>query len=347
MNGMTSDKALAVVLLAAGHGSRMQSNKQKVLHEVGGKPMVQHVFEAAAAVADLKPVLVVGPDEKGARRLLGNAAAYVVQEERLGTGHATLVVRDTLRGRADQVLVAYGDMPLLRAETMGRLAATQAEQGATIAMLTVVGDPDSSFGRVIRDGSGRVAEIVEVAEAQLRDDTDAILATRELNVGVYCFDAPWLWDNLPNLPLREAREGPEYYLTDMVGIAVAEGRAVEAVVLEDADEGLGAGTREELVVVEKAFRRRANEKWLAAGVTLVDPESTYIDPDVTIGQDTVIWPNTYVQGTSVIGEECVLGPNSVIRDAEVGDGCRLAQVVVEDVTVAAGAHVAPFTHLHG
>ena len=338
---------LAVVLLAAGHGSRMQSQKQKVLHEVGGKPMVEHVFEAAAAVADLRPVLVVGPGEEGARRLLGDAARYVVQQERLGTGHAALVARDTLRGRAEQVLVAYGDMPLLRAGTFRRLAATQAEQGAAIAMLTVMGDRDSSFGRVIRDGSGRVAEIVEVAEAHLRDDTEAILSTRELNVGVYCFDAPWLWEQLPNLPLREAREGPEYYVTDMVGIAVAQGRAVEAVIVDDADEGLSAGTREELAAVEKAFRRRASEKWLAAGVTLVDPDATYIDPDVTIGQDTVIWPNTYVQGTAVVGEGCVLGPNSVIRNAEIGDGCRVPQAVVENVSLASGTEVAPFTCLQG
>lgn len=336
---------LAVVLLAAGHGSRMQSKKQKVLHEVGGKPMVAHVFEAAAAAADLKPVLVVGPGEEGARGLLGEAARYVVQEERLGTGHATLVTRDALRGRADQVLVAYGDMPLLRAETFRRLAATQAEQGAVIAMLTVMGDRASSFGRVLRDGSGRVAEIVEVAEAQLRDDTEAILSTRELNVGVYCFDAPWLWEQLPNLPLREAREGPEYYITDMVGIAVAQGHAVEAVVVEDADEGLSAGTREELAAVDKAFRHRANAKWLAAGVTLIDPEATYIDPDVSIGQDTVIWPNTHVQGSTVVGQGCVLGPNSVIRDAAIGDGCRVPQAVVEKVKLAAGTEVAPFTHL--
>lgn len=338
---------LAVILLAAGHGTRMQSKKQKVLHEVGGKPMVQHIFEAAAAVADLKPVLVVGSGEEGAERLLGDAATYVVQEKRLGTGHATLAARDALRGRADQVLVTYGDMPLLRAETLRRLATTQAGREAAIAMLTVMGEPDSTFGRVIRDESGRVAEIIEVAEARLRDNTEALLAVRELNVGVYCFDAPWLWEQLPNLPVREARDGPEYYVTDMVGIAVTQGRAVEAVVVDDADEGLGAGTREELATVEKAFRRRAAKKWLEAGVTLVDPDATYIDPDVMIGQDTVIWPNTFLQGTTVVGRGCVLGPNSVIRDAKLGDGCRVPQAVVEEVTLTAGTEIAPFTHLQG
>lgn len=336
---------LAVVLLAAGHGTRMNSKIQKVLHDVGGKPMVLHIFKAAESVADLKPVVVVGAGEQGVRRLLGNRAQYVVQKERLGTGHATLVVRDTLSGHADQVLVTYGDMPLLRAETMARLADTQAESRAAVVILTAMGESGSPFGRVIRDRSGHVAEIVEVAEARLRNDTEAILATRELNVGVYCFDAPWLWENLPNLPQREARNGVEYYLTDMIGIAVAQGRTVEAVVGEDTDESLGAGTRAELVAVENAFRRRANRHWLESGVTLLDPATTYIDQDVTIGQDTVIWPNTYIQGQTTIGEECVLGPNTILRDARIGSGCHIEQAVVKGVAVEEGTAVEPFTYL--
>lgn len=336
---------LAVVLLAAGHGTRMNSKTQKVLHDVGGKPMVLHVFEAAEAVADLKPVLVIGAGEQGVSQLLGARAEYVVQKERLGTGHATLVARDALAGRADQVLVTYGDMPLLRRETMARLADTQAESEAAVVMLTAMGEPDSPFGRVIRDGTGHVAEIVEVAEAKLRDDTEEILATRELNVGVYCFDAPWLWENLSNIPQREARNGLEYYLTDMISLAVAQGRTVEAVVADDSDEALGAGTRAELVAVESAFRRRANRHWLERGVTLLDPATTYIDQDVVIGQDTVIWPNTYIQGKTTIGEDCILGPNTILRDACIAPGCRVEQAVVESVEVDEGTVVEPFTYL--
>ncbi|MFW6183626.1 MAG: NTP transferase domain-containing protein [Chloroflexota bacterium] len=335
---------LAIVLLAAGHGTRMNSKRQKVLHDLGGKPMIWHGFSAAAEVADLKPVLVVGPGETGARQLIGDQADYVVQEKRLGTGHATLVTREALQGRADQVLVTYGDMPLLRPETMQALARRQADSEAALSMLTVMGEPESTFGRVIRDGDGQVAEVIEVAAARQRDDAQAILNVRELNVGVYCFGAGWLWANLENLPLRQARNGQEYYLTDMVGLAVAQGLPVAATVLEDPDEGLGAGTRAELAEAEAALRRRINNRWLDAGVTLIDPATTYIEADAVIGQDTIIWPNTYVQGKSVIGEDCVLGPNAIVRDAHLGDGCRVQQAVVEGAALNAGTVVAPFTH---
>ena len=330
---------LAVVLLAAGQGTRMQSKKQKILHEVGGKPMVQHVFDTAVSATPMPPVLVVGPGETGVQALLGNRAEYVVQPEQLGTGHAAMMARPILQGRTEQVIVTYGDMPLLKANTITRLAQTQVETGAAVVMLSVLGEPASSFGRVVRSAAGSVAEIVEVTEARQRPNTAELLAIRELNAGVYCFDADWLWTNIGNLPLRQARSGPEYYLTDMVGLAVDQGRLVEAIVTNDADECLGAGTRQELVAVEKAFRRRANARWLAAGVTLVDPDTIYIDPDVTIGQDTIIWPNTFLQGTTTIGEDCVLGPNSIVRDAQVGDSSVIEQAVVENVTLAAGTRV--------
>lgn len=309
--------------------------------------MLMHPFEAAEKVAHLKPVLVIGPSEEGARRLLGERAQYVVQEERLGTGHATLVARDVLRERAEQVLVTYGDMPLLRSETMIHLAEKQAETEAAVVLLSAMGDPGSSFGRVLRDATGSVAEIVEVAQARAREDGKAILAIRELNAGVYCFDGDWLWKNLPNLPLREARSGPEYYLTDMISLALSQGRRVEAVVAQDADEGLGAGTRAEMVEVERALRRRVNDYWLENGVTLVEPNAIFIDPDVQIGQDTVVWPNSYLQGETVVGKDCVIGPNCIVRDARVGNGCRIEQAVLDGVTVDDGAVVRPGSYLNG
>lgn len=316
---------IAVVLLAAGKGTRMKSKTQKILHEVGGKPMVQHAFDAAAAVATHPPLLVIAPDDNGVPDLLGNKASYVVQAEQLGTGHATLMARESLRGRADQIIVTYGDMPLLKAKTLTQMAETQSQTGAAIAMLTVKGEITSSFGRVVRDETGQVKEIVEVAEARRRPNTAQILAISELNVGVYCFDSEWLWPNLDNLPLRQARSGPEYYLTDLVELAVQQGRGVVALLTDDPTECLGAGTRTEMVEVERAFRQRMVQKWLDNGVTVVDPATTYIDPDVTIGQDTVIWPNSYLQGKTVIGEDCVIGPNAIIRDAVVITGSWVEQ----------------------
>jgi bifunctional UDP-N-acetylglucosamine pyrophosphorylase/glucosamine-1-phosphate N-acetyltransferase len=338
---------LAVVILAAGQGTRMMSKRQKILHEVGGRPMVTHVFEAAESVANLPPLLVVAPDEEGLGDLFGDKALYAVQAEQLGTGHATSMAAKALQGRSDQVLVMYADMPLLRAETLARLTMKQAQAGAAVAMLTALGEPDSPFGRVVRDDNGRVVEIVEVANAKRRPDGEALLAIEELNVGVYCFAADWMWSHLPNLPLQKARSGQEFYLTDMIGLAVSEDRPVEAIVVEDPDECLGAGTREELVAVESAFRRRANAHWLANGVTLIDPGATYIDQTATIGRDTIIWPNTYLQGETVIGEDCVLGPNTIIRDSHVGDGCRIEQAVVENTAVPDGEAVAPFSHVGG
>ena len=295
--------------------------------------MVAHAFRASESVADLAPVLVIAPGDTAVPALLGSAATYVTQPEPLGTGHATRQAADELRNRADQVLVTYADMPLLRAETMQRLADRQQETGAAVAMLVVSGDKESTFGRVVRDEQGDVTEIVEVAEARRRPNSDELLAIPEHNAGVYCFDGPWLWDNIDKLPVRQARGGPEYYLTDMIELAVEQGRRVETVGLDDPVEGLGAGTRAELVAVEKAFRLRTANQWLANGVTLIDPATTYIDTDVVIGADTVIWPNTYLQGCTTIGEDCVIGPMVIIRNATVGRGSRVEHVVVEDATV--------------
>lgn len=322
---------LAIVILAAGKGTRMQSKKQKILHDVGGKPMVAHLFASAEKVASLKPVLVVGPGETGVADLLGTRGQYVVQPERMGTGHATMMAEPLLKGKAERVIVTYADMPLLRAETLQRLADEQAATDAAIVLLSVLGDTASSFGRIVRDASGNVLEICEVAAARQRPDGDAILAIPELNVGVYCFSAEFLWGNIHTLPLRQARSGHEYYLTDLVEFAVQQGRSVRAIIAEDSAECLGAGTRAELVQVEKAFRHRANAHWLANGVTLIDPETTYLDVDITIGQDTIIWPNTYVQGTTKIGADCVIGPSVVLRNAVIPDG----------------AIVKPFTHIDG
>lgn len=334
---------LAIVILAAGQGSRMKSKKQKILHQVGGKPMVQHAFEAAKSVSDLPPVLVVGPGEKGVQALFGQQASYVTQPQQLGTGHAAQMAKPLLQGRADQIIVTYGDMPLLRAETLQDLANKQQLTGAAAAMLSVIGQLPSSFGRVLRNEQGEVHEIVEVAEARQRPNTAELLAVRELNVGVYCFDAAWLWLHIDDLPLRQARSGEEYYLTDMIGKAVSQGLSVETLLITDMDECLGAGTRQELVAVEQAFRQRANRYWMENGVTIMDPQTTYIDQDVHIGQDTIIWPNTYIQGQTVVGEDCVIGPNTILRNAQIGSACRIEASVVENDVVNDNSIIPPYS----
>ena len=202
---------LAVLILAAGQGTRMLSKTQKILHEVGGKPMVAHVYDAAKSVTDAPPVLVVGPGEAGVRNLFGETADYVLQPEQLGTGNATAVAKVLLEGKTAQVIVTYGDMPLLKGETMVALAQKQAETNAAIVMLSIMGEPTSSFGRVLRadGGKGSVLEIVEVAEAKRRENTDEILTIRELNAGVYCFNGRFLWDNICLLYTSPSPRDPE------------------------------------------------------------------------------------------------------------------------------------------
>lgn len=338
---------LAAVILAAGQGTRMQSRIPKIFHKVGGRPMVSLVFDAAVAVTDQPPILIVAPGDETIRTLFGEGARYIEQPEQLGTGHATMMADPVLRGRTDQVLVTYADMPLLRTATMRQMANCQEETRAAVVMLTVIGDRKSTFGRVLRDSSGRVVEIVEVAQAKQRPNGEQILATTELNVGVYCFAADWLWENLHRLPVRQARSGEEYYLTDMIETAVAQNQPVEALMVQDKDECLSAGTRSELVVVERAFRRRINQHWLENGVSIIAPEVTYIDIGVSIGLDSVIWPNTYLEGETNIGQNCTIGPNAIVREAIIGDGCRIEQAVVEHSTIASGTQIPPFSHING
>jgi len=264
--------------------------------------------------------------------------AYVLQEEQLGTGHAVLQARAALEGKADAVLAFYADMPLLRAETVRSLVEEHRASGATLTLLTVEQEDSMGFGRVVRDAEGRVVAIVEE-----RDCTPEQRAIQELNCGVYVFRAPWLWANLPRLE-RNPRKG-EYYLTDLVALAAAQGEPIAAVAAAEPEEVLGINTRVHLAQAEAILRQRINERWMLAGVTLVDPTRTYIQATVTIGRDTVIWPDTYLLGNTAIGEGCVIGPGSWIVDSRIGDGCRVMASVLEEAVMEAGSNIGPFSHL--
>lgn len=328
---------LAVVILAAGLGTRMKSSRPKALHRLGGQPLIEYALAAAQALTDQRPVLVIGHGAEAVRAALGERAQYVIQAEQLGTGHAVQQAAPALDGRCDHVLVTYGDMPLLRPETLRALVETQSRNTGPVTMLTVVSEGLRDFGRVARSPEGRVHAIVEEAQA-----TPEQKRITELNVGAYCFKADWLWGALPRLPLSPKGE---YYLTDLVHLAVADGGHVEAVTLEDETEVIGINTRAQLAEAEAALRRRVNEHWLAEGVTLMDPATAYIEPSVRLGRDTVILPNTHLQGRTVVGEDCVLGPNTLIRDTTIGDRCEVECSVLEGATLADEVQMGPFAHL--
>lgn len=327
------------VVLAAGHGTRMKSELPKMLHPLAGKPLVMHALSAAAALAEEPPVVVVGHGEDSVRRAVGEVARFALQEKQLGTANAVQAAEALLGREPGLILVTYADMPLLRSETLRHLVAMQMDNIGPITMLSVVLDDPHGFGRVVRGADGRVLAIVEEAVANPEQ-----LAIRELNASAFVFRSEWLWP-----ALRRVRMSPkgEYYLTDLVEIAVAEGQEVRAYCTPDPTEAVGVNTRLHLAEVETLLRRRINTAWMLAGVSMVDPATTYIEPNVELGRDTVIYPNTWLRGNSQIGANCTLGPNTMIVNSRVGDGCTLTALIIEDSEVAAGIHLEPYSYIKG
>lgn len=316
----------------------MKSHIPKVLHPLAGRPMVSWAIATAKALTDIPPTLIVGHGADAVQDAVGDAVTYVEQAEQLGTGHAVLQARDALRGQADRVVVIYADMPLLTADTLERLVDRQRANDGPITMLTLVSDNPRGFGRVVREEDGAVLEVVEEAVA-----TPEQLAIRELNAGVYCFDAAWLWEHVDRIPLSLPKK--EYYLTDLVGLAADQGRRVEAIAVHDVAEVLGINTRVHLAESESVMRHRINRRWMELGVTMVDPATTYVEAAVQLGRDTVILPNTMLLGETVIGSGCHIGPNTLVEDSVIGDGCRVVASFVEDAVMEEGSDVGPFGHL--
>ncbi|MEK6221992.1 MAG: NTP transferase domain-containing protein, partial [Chloroflexota bacterium] len=248
---------ITTILLAAGKGMRMKSKLPKVLHPLVGRPMVWHALQAIQDFTDEAPVLVVGYQGDEVIAAVGDAAQFVEQTEQLGTGHAVMQTTETLRGKTTLVLVTYGDMPLLTSETFHQIVETQKTNAGPITMLSMINENPRGFGRVVRDSSRLVKAIIEEV-----DCTPEQLEIKELNVGVYCFEANWLWETLSKIPLSEKGE---YYLTDMVGLANNAGLPVKSVVLADAREGMGINSRVHLAEANKIMQQRINQHWMLAG----------------------------------------------------------------------------------
>ena len=331
----------ASILLAAGLGKRMHSSLPKMLHPLLGKPLVLHSLQAVSGITDLPPVLVVGHGAEAVQQVVGAAFAgqvrFVLQEQQLGTGHAVLQARSLLEGQADQVLVTFADMPLLRSVTLQQLVLRQQQEGSVLTMTSVVGDAPRGFGRVVRGENGRVLATVEEAVA-----TPEQLAIREYNASAYVIRADWMWEHLSQL---KASPKGEYYLTDLVGMAVEEGLPVGSIVLPDAVEGLGINDRVDLADCEKALRRRINTEWMRVGVTMLDPDSTTVESDVTIAEDTVLFPNTYLRGRTAIGRNCQIGPDTTLTDTVVGENCHIQYSVAEQAVLGNDVSMGPFCHL--
>jgi len=318
----------------------MKSAVPKVLHSLGGKALYLHVLETAKRLDPAVVAIVVGH----AARTVQEACPvrdinWAVQEEQLGTGHAVLCAHDKFRGFNGDILILSGDVPLIEEQTLRMMIEHQRSSRADLSFLTAQLDNPKGYGRILRNAQGAIAGIVEE-----KDATDEQRQISEINTGIYVVSSPFLFDALA--AVRNHNQQKEYYLTDIVAIALRQGKEVEAVHVDDVRETLGINSREDLAKMEKNLRDKINQKWMLAGVTLQDPDTTYIEETVRIGQDTVIGPNTHLKGKTVIGERCQIDGTAFLTDMEIGDEVLLKfSVVMTGSRIDRGAIIGPFAHL--
>lgn len=328
----------AAVILAAGQGTRMKSNLLKVLHPVAGRPMLEHVVQAARQTGVDRCLVVVGYQAEKVQELLGDSVEYVRQEQQLGTGHAVLQAQVPLAAFRGDLLVLYGDNPLLEPATLQELLVRHRETGAAATVLSAVMPDPSGLGRIVRDRRGRYLKTVEEKDASPEERR-----IKEAMSGIFCFQAPLIFELLSRLRPDNAQQ--EYYLTDVLRLLVEEDRVVEVVVAEDYRSVIGPNTRQGLAQAETIMRQRMLDRLMSSGVTVIDPLTTYVQAGVVVGRDTVIHPLSFLEGATVIGENCEIGPMATIRSSRVEDGATVEASVVEQSVVGGGARIGPFSHL--
>ncbi|EAC7885250.1 bifunctional UDP-N-acetylglucosamine diphosphorylase/glucosamine-1-phosphate N-acetyltransferase GlmU [Listeria monocytogenes] len=326
------------VVLAAGQGTRMKSKLYKVLHPVCGKPMVEHVVDQISTLNVDKVVTIVGHGAEKVQEHLAGKSEFVKQEEQLGTAHAVLQAKEELAGKDGVTLVVCGDTPLIEASTMEALLKYHHEKRAKATILTTVIEDPTGYGRIIRDDLGIVEKIVEH-----KDATEKEQRISEINTGTYCFDNKALFEALENVS-NDNVQG-EYYLPDVIKILKDSDEVVAAYRMESFEESLGVNDRIALAEASKLMQRRINENHMRNGVTLVNPESTYIDIDVKIGQDTVIEPGVILRGKTVIGDDCVVTSGSEIVNSVIGERVNVRTSSIFESKVGDDVQIGPYAHL--
>ncbi len=325
------------VVLAAGAGTRMRSERPKVLHPVCGRPLIRYVLDSLQDAGIPDPVVVVGHGGDQVRAALGTRARYVDQPQPRGTGHALQVALPHLPRDGRPVLVVYGDTPLLTAQTLRALVDAHRRSRAAVTLLSADLPDPTGYGRVVRDASGRVRRIVEEADCSPEERQ-----IREINAGTYVFEPEPLADALAHLSPDNAQG--EYYLTDTVGWLLSRGHRVDALKTSP-EEVMGVNSRWDLAAVETLMRRRLLERLMDAGVTVVDPATTYVHAGVVVGPDTVIHPHSFLEGATVVGRRCVIGPGARLVDATLADEVRVVASTVEGSEVGEGSSIGPYSRL--
>ncbi|MDN6028827.1 MAG: bifunctional UDP-N-acetylglucosamine diphosphorylase/glucosamine-1-phosphate N-acetyltransferase GlmU [Lactobacillus sp.] len=327
-----------VVVLAAGNGKRMKSHLYKVLHEVCGKAMVAHVVDAATGTQPTKIVTVVGAGAEQVEQILAGKSDFVVQHQQQGTGDAVLAAKPLLAKEAGVTLVTTGDTPLFTSDIFNALFAHHLTAGNAATVLTAKPANPFGYGRIIRDEQGHVLRIVEQ-----KDGTPAELAVNEINTGVFCFDNQKLFAALAQVTNHNAQG--EYYLTDVLEILRQQGEPVGAYAMSDFSESLGVNDRVALAAATKLMQRRINESHMRDGVTLIDPERTYIDCNVKIGNDTVIEPDVVIKGATTIGQGCEITAGSRIIASQLGNHVTVTASTLEHAKMADQTDIGPNSHL--
>lgn len=331
-------RQLKAIILAAGEGFRMKSKKPKVLHEILNKSMVDYVIETAKSCGAEEVCVVVGHKAEEVKAgIRAEGISFALQAEQKGTGHAVMMAGDFIDESSD-MLILYGDTPLITGETLTKLVEVHRTEGHSVTVVSSKIEDPTGYGRIMRDDHGGFERIVEH-----KDATDTQRMINEINTGIYIFNGRELKESLGKLNNNNAQG--EYYLTDCLELILKAGGKVEAVVAKDADEFFGVNSRVQLAEAAKIMKHRINRKHMESGVTLVDPENTYIGSDVKIGMDTVILPGCVLEGNTEIGEDCEIGPNSRLTDTKLGNGVKFQTSTAIESEIGNETTVGPFAYI--
>ncbi len=327
---------LAVVILAAGSGTRMKSKLPKVLHHVAGKPMVSHVVKEALKLKPSRLILVLAKESENFKEILGDDVEFVEQKEQLGTAHAVGQAQPLLKDFKGNVLILYGDTPLIQYQELEKLNEFHNKSKAAASVVTAKLDNPSGYGRIIRSDS-KIVRIVEEKEASEKEK-----AIQEINSGMYVIDSRMLFEKIEKVQPDNNKK--EYYLTDVIGILVDEGLDVGAFEL-GAEEVMGVNSRKELAAVSRLINQRIINEWLENGVTINDPQTVYIESDVQIEPDCVVQPHTFLKGNTKLGSDCEVGPFSQVIDSEIGDKSKITFSVIEKAKINSQSVIGPYSHI--
>lgn len=335
--GESTMSELKAIILAAGAGTRMKSKLPKVAHKILDKSMVQYVVESAkeAGVSDI--CVVVGHGKEDVMKAIDTDVSFVVQEQQLGTGHAVMQGIDFI-GESGQVLVLFGDTPLITGKTLTKMIAKHQEMDQAVTVLSAIVDDPTGYGRIIRDEAG-----VFVKSVEHKDASDSERAVCEINSGMYCFEAKALKTALMSLTNHNSQG--EYYLPDTIISIMAQGMKVDAMITEDTEEILGVNSKVQLSEAAAIIYRRINRKLMEAGVTFIAPDQSFVSKDAVIGADTTIYPGVMILGATIIGEDCIIGANTKIIDSQLGDGITIENSTILESTIGNGTSVGPYAYI--